>query len=55
MTTTLLLVGHGSRDADGNAEIEQFVQLWQARQPGWQIELCFIALSPTPLPSMAEG
>ena len=42
MTTTLLLVGHGSRDADGNAEIEQFVQLWQARQPGWQIELCFI-------------
>ena len=42
MTTTLLLVGHGSRDADGNAEIEQFAQQWRQRQPGWHIELCFI-------------
>ena len=42
MNETILLVGHGSRAANGNREIEQFVQLWQERQPKWRIEVCFI-------------
>ena len=42
MSETILLVGHGSRAADGNREIEQFAQLWRERQPAWRIELCFI-------------
>lgn len=42
MSETILLVGHGSRAADGNREIEQFAQLWRERQPAWCIELCFI-------------
>ena len=33
MSETILLVGHGSRDANGNREIEQFTQLWRERQP----------------------
>lgn len=42
MSEIILLVGHGSRAADGNREIEQFAQLWRERQPAWRIELCFI-------------
>lgn len=42
MTDTILLVGHGSRDKNGNIEIEQFTQQWRARQPALRIELCFI-------------
>ncbi len=42
MTTTILLVGHGSRDPDGNIEIEQFAENWKARHPDWRIEVCFI-------------
>ncbi len=42
MTTTILLVGHGSRDPDGNIEIEQFAENWKARHPDWHIEVCFI-------------
>lgn len=40
--TTLLLVGHGSRNADGNAEIQHFATEWRARHPDWRIEVCFI-------------
>lgn len=39
---TILLVGHGSREASGNDEIRDFVAQWRTRQPGWRIELCFI-------------
>src|SRR6478736_8070033 len=42
MTDTILLVGHGSRDINGNIEIEKFTQQWRARQPALRIELCFI-------------
>lgn len=51
-TTTLLLVGHGSREPAGNAEIQAFVQQWQARRPGWRIEVCFIEFAP---PSLHAG
>jgi len=39
---TILLVGHGSRDANGNKEIEQFSQQWRAQHPDWNIEVCYI-------------
>lgn len=38
----ILLVGHGSREAAGNTEIEAFAAQWRARQPCWQIDTCFI-------------
>lgn len=40
--TTVLLVGHGSRNPAGNAEIERFAEQWRARRPGWRIDVCFI-------------
>ena len=40
--TTYLLAGHGSRNREGNDEIEQFAEQWRARHPGWRIEVCFI-------------
>ncbi len=40
--TTILLVGHGSRNKNGNREIEAFATAWRAKNPQWQIEICFI-------------
>ncbi len=40
--TTYLLAGHGSRNREGNDEIEQFAKQWRARHPGWRVEVCFI-------------
>lgn len=40
--TTLLLVGHGSRNRDGNKEILHFAAQWRDRHPDWRIEVCFI-------------
>ena len=42
MSETLLLIGHGSRNIEGNREIEVFADLWRKRQPQWNIEVCFI-------------
>jgi len=38
----ILLIGHGSRDPNGNPQIERFTQQWRDSQPDWHIELCFI-------------
>lgn len=43
--TTVLLVGHGSRNQAGNEEIHTFKQQWQALHPDWRIELCYIELA----------
>lgn len=51
-STTILLVGHGSREKSGNDEIEAFAQQWRARQPGWRVEICFIEFSEI---TMSEG
>lgn len=40
--TTLLLVGHGSRNRNGNKEILHFAAQWRERHPDWRIEVCFI-------------
>lgn len=40
--TTLLLVGHGSRNRDGNKEILHFAAQWREHHPDWRIEVCFI-------------
>lgn len=42
MSTTVLLVGHGSRKTEGNDEILRFADNWRARNPDWRIEVCFI-------------
>jgi sirohydrochlorin ferrochelatase len=35
-------MGHGSRAAQGNVEIESFAKQWQAQHPEWHIDVCFI-------------
>lgn len=45
MSTTILLVGHGSRNQAGNDEIRVFRQQWQDQHPDWRIELCYIELA----------
>jgi len=42
MKETILLVGHGSRNKNGNIEIEKFASQWRSRNPEWHIEVCFI-------------
>ena len=39
---TFLLVGHGSRNRDGNKETLHFAAQWRERHPDWRIEVCFI-------------
>ncbi|ATG96121.1 sirohydrochlorin chelatase [Paracidovorax citrulli] len=50
--TTVLLVGHGSREPEGNDEIHAFVRQWRERRPGWRIEVCFIEFAP---PGLHDG
>lgn len=40
--TSFLLVGHGSRNREGNQEIMHFATQWRERHPEWRIEVCFI-------------
>ncbi len=42
MNSTILLVGHGSRNSEGNREVERFSSIWQEQHPDWHIETCFI-------------
>ncbi len=42
MTTSILLVGHGSRHTPGNDEIEKFAEKWKKMNSQWRIETCFI-------------
>lgn len=44
MKDTLLIVGHGARDkeGDGNREVEAFAQRWRQRRPELTIQVCFI-------------
>lgn len=45
MKETILLVGHGSRNKNGNIEIEKFANEWRKRNPQWSIDVCFIEFS----------
>lgn len=45
--TTILLVGHGSREPAGNDEIEAFTARWRLAHPQWHTELCFIEFADT--------
>lgn len=40
--TSFLLIGHGSRNREGNKEILHFAARWRERHPEWRIEVCFI-------------
>ncbi|KAF3982396.1 MAG: sirohydrochlorin chelatase [Methylococcales symbiont of Hymedesmia sp. n. MRB-2018] len=42
VTETILLVAHGSRDFNGNSEIEKFSTQWKKQHPDWRIEVCYI-------------
>lgn len=44
MNETLLLIGHGARDpeGEGNREVESFAQQLRARHPDQRIDVCFI-------------
>ncbi len=42
LNSTVLLVGHGSRNSEGNREIERFASIWREQNPDWHIETCFI-------------
>lgn len=42
MEFSILLVGHGSRAAQGNIEIDAFSETWREQHPEWHIDVCFI-------------
>ncbi|MBK1727002.1 sirohydrochlorin chelatase [Halorhodospira neutriphila] len=52
MTDCILLVGHGSRQHEGNDEIRRFAELLQNRHPEWSLETCFIEFAD---PLLGEG
>ncbi|MBF0154174.1 MAG: sirohydrochlorin chelatase [Magnetococcales bacterium] len=54
MRETILLVGHGSRAAEGNAEVVAFAQYWGKRHPGARIEVCFIEFADPLIPAGLE-
>lgn len=61
MKTTYLLIGHGSRDPDGNPEIEDFAEAYRRREgnEGKRVDVCYIeyadVLMPEGLAKAAEG
>ncbi|MBF0589129.1 MAG: sirohydrochlorin chelatase [Magnetococcales bacterium] len=50
MKETILLIGHGSRDVDGNEEIEDFADYWRQKRPDLDIEVCFIEFADVLVP-----
>ncbi|MBF0454524.1 MAG: sirohydrochlorin chelatase [Magnetococcales bacterium] len=42
MSETILLIGHGSRETEGNQEVEDFADYWRTKHPEERIEVCFI-------------
>src|SRR5579863_926475 len=45
----LLLVGHGSRDAAGNAEFEDLVERYRAAHPGLDVAHGYVEIAEPPL------
>lgn len=52
MRETVLIIGHGSRDADGNQEVKDFADYWHSKHPQERVEVCFIELAE---PLLADG
>ncbi len=52
MATCVLLIGHGSRQEDGNDEIRRFAVQLGERHPDWMLETCFIEFAD---PLLGEG
>jgi sirohydrochlorin cobaltochelatase len=48
----ILLVGHGSRDPEGNQELLEFAKTVASKSPGMLVETCFLELT---RPTIAEG
>ncbi|MGP1517834.1 MAG: sirohydrochlorin chelatase [Ottowia sp.] len=38
----ILVIGHGSRQEEGNRQVREFVARWRERRPGWRVEVGFI-------------
>lgn len=51
MKEVTLIVGHGSRDADGNEEFVEFAELVKKAMPGREIETCFLELASPDIPT----
>ncbi len=51
MKDVTLLVGHGSRDSDGNREFMEFAELVKEAMPDREIETCFLELANPNIPT----
>jgi sirohydrochlorin cobaltochelatase len=49
MKTTLLIVGHGSRDAAANAELEALVDAYRSTRPAVDVAHGYVELADPPL------
>lgn len=49
MSHALLIVGHGTRDEDGQAECRELVEVVRRRRPSLRVELGYLELCPPPL------
>lgn len=49
MSSALLIVGHGTRDAAGQAECHELLAVVRARRPDLRVELGFLELCPPPI------
>lgn len=47
--TSLLILGHGSREAAANAEFEHFVEMFRARRPEYEVAHAYVELAEPPL------
>lgn len=54
MTSALLIVGHGTRDAAGQAECDQLVAKVRAARPGLRVALGYLELCPPPITGTIE-
>lgn len=49
MTSALLIIGHGTRDPDGQAACSALVDVVRERRPGLRVELGYLELCPPPI------
>ncbi|GMA48757.1 hypothetical protein GCM10025857_01140 [Alicyclobacillus contaminans] len=54
MSEVTLLIGHGSRDAEGNSEFLQFADNVRQQLPQQQVEACFLEWSEPSIPSALD-
>lgn len=55
MSSALLVVAHGTRDATGQDESTQLIELVRTRRPGLRVELGYLELCPPPITDTVES